>query len=191
MISFSALSFPGKQNIYHHKSQTSLNNILLTIFVLLLLTGIRTSLYAEEPSAFANSALTEAFWCREAWPLLMNLLSDVHGISMIDGEKQGFESAQHRNHERRADMESAPPRKRSGAKLDLVAHDFVNKLDWFVVENPKEWDQHSTKFLAELGVKLFRNLHLIAVHRLAEAPSADFREEARFFSIYAGGEHLK
>ncbi|KAG0327681.1 hypothetical protein BG000_000844, partial [Podila horticola] len=33
-----------------------------------------TSLYTEEPSAFANSALTEAFWCREAWPLLKNLL---------------------------------------------------------------------------------------------------------------------
>ncbi|KAF9190486.1 hypothetical protein BGZ51_008525 [Haplosporangium sp. Z 767] len=28
------------------------------------------SLYAEEPSAFANSVLTEAFWCCEAWPLV-------------------------------------------------------------------------------------------------------------------------
>ncbi|KAG0213883.1 hypothetical protein BGX28_003307 [Mortierella sp. GBA30] len=146
-----------------------------------------TSLYAEEPSAFANSALTEAFWCREAWPLLKNLLSDARGISMIDGEKQGTESARHRNHERRADMESATPRKRGGAKLDLVAHDFVSKRDWFVVESPKEWDQYSTKFLAELDVKLFRNLHLIAAHRLAEEHSAHFREEARFFSIYAGG----
>ncbi|KAF9187376.1 hypothetical protein BGZ51_001343 [Haplosporangium sp. Z 767] len=146
-----------------------------------------TSLYAEEPSAFANSALTEAFWCCEAWPLLKNLLSDVHGISMIDGEKQGTESARHRNHERRADLERATPRKRGGAKLDLVAHDSINKRDWFVVESPKEWDQHSTKFLEELSVKLFRNLHLIATHRLAEEPSADFCEEARFFSIYAGG----
>ncbi|KAF9967711.1 hypothetical protein BGZ73_000401, partial [Actinomortierella ambigua] len=145
-----------------------------------------TSLYAQEPSAFTNTALTEAFWCREAWPLLKNLLSDVHGIAMIDGEKQGSESVRHRNHGRTADMESATPRKRCGAKLDLVAHDVVNKRDWFVVESPKEWDQQSTKFLSELDVKLFRNLHLIAAHRLAEEPASEFRQEARFFSIYAG-----
>ncbi|KAF9166148.1 hypothetical protein DFQ26_008554 [Actinomortierella ambigua] len=146
-----------------------------------------TSLYAEEPSPFANSALTEAFWCREAWPLLKNLLSDVKGISMIDGEKHGTESSRHRNRSRVADQESTTTRKRSGAKLDLIAHDSVNKRDWFVVESPKEWDEQSTKFLKELDVKVFRNLHLIAAHRLAEPHSTEFRKEARFFSLYAGG----
>ncbi|KAG0239021.1 hypothetical protein BGW41_007968 [Actinomortierella wolfii] len=148
---------------------------------------IRMSLYAQVPSAFTNMALTEAFWCREAWPLLKNLLSDVHGIAMIDGEKPGSESVRHRNHGRTTDMENTAPRKRSGAKLDLIAHDFVNKHDWFIVESPKEWDQQSTKFISELDVKLFRNLHLIAAHRLAEEPASEFRQKARFFSIYAGG----
>ncbi|KAF9967232.1 hypothetical protein BGZ73_000656, partial [Actinomortierella ambigua] len=146
-----------------------------------------TSLYAEEPSPFTNSTLTEAFWCREAWPLLKNLLSDVKGISMIDGEKQGTESSRHRNRNRIADLESSTARKRSGAKLDLIAHDSVNKRDWFMVESPKEWDEQSTKFLTELDVKVFRNLHLIAAHRLAELHSTEFRKEARFFSLYAGG----
>ncbi|KAG0227462.1 hypothetical protein BGW42_002936 [Actinomortierella wolfii] len=145
-----------------------------------------TSLYAEEPSTFSNSALTEAFWRREAWPLLKNLLSDVHGVSMIDGENQGTESARHRNHKRRADMECPPARKRDGAKLDLIAHDSVNKRDWLVVASPEDWDQHSTKTLVELGDKLLRDLHRIATHRLAEEPSVAFRETARFFSFCAG-----
>lgn len=106
---------------------------------------------------------------------------------MIDGEKQGMESSRHRDRSRVTNLESTTARKRSGAKLDLIAHDSVNKRDWFVVESPKEWDEQSTKFLAELNVKVFRNLHLIAAHRLAELRNTEFRREARFFSLYAGG----
>jgi hypothetical protein len=115
------------------------------------------------------------------------LLSDVDGLTMIDGEKPGLESGKRRNMGRKVDMETPPPRKQMGRRLDLVARDTTNKRDWFIVESLKEWDDVSTKFLHELDVELFKDLHLIASHRLQEQLSPHFRSQARFFSIYSGG----
>ncbi|KAF8923354.1 hypothetical protein BGZ58_003045 [Dissophora ornata] len=127
---------------------------------------------------------------REAWPAMKGLLSDMDGLTMIDGEKAGLESGKRRNMGRKVDMETPTPRKQTGQKLDLVARDTTNKRDWFVVESLKEWDEVSTKFLHELDVTLFKDLHLIASHRLQEQPSPHFRSQARFFAIYSGGKPL-
>ncbi|KAI8602239.1 hypothetical protein EDD21DRAFT_414180 [Dissophora ornata] len=121
---------------------------------------------------------------------MKGLLSDMDGLTMIDGEKAGLESGKRRNMGRKVDMETPTPRKQTGQKLDLVARDTTNKRDWFVVESLKEWDEVSTKFLHELDVTLFKDLHLIASHRLQEQPSPHFRSQARFFAIYSGGKPL-
>ncbi|KAF9369625.1 hypothetical protein CPB97_003440 [Podila verticillata] len=140
-------------------------------------------------SQIPRDGLSPSSLCRLVYkgPSKFYTSEECKGISMIDGEKQGMESSRHRDRSRVTNLESTTARKRSGAKLDLIAHDSVNKRDWFVVESPKEWDEQSTKFLAELNVKVFRNLHLIAAHRLAELRNTEFRREARFFSLYAGG----
>ena len=143
-----------------------------------------------KPCPFGNKDLSESFWCREAWPIMKSLLSDVDGLTMIDGEKAGLESGKRRNMGRKVDMELSTPRKQTGRKLDLVARDTTNKRDWFIVESNKEWDEVSTKFLREIDMTLFKDLHLIASHRLQEQSSARFRSEARFLSVYSGGKLL-
>ncbi|ORZ27669.1 hypothetical protein BCR41DRAFT_392126 [Lobosporangium transversale] len=153
--------------------------------------GFRTQLYVTKPCPFDNKDLSESFWTREAWPIMKGLLSDVDGVTMIDGEKAGLESGKRKNMGRKVDMETSPPRKQSGRKLDLVARDTTNKRDWFVVESHKEWDEVSTKFLHELDVTLFKDLHLISSHRFQEQPSSHFRSQARFFAIYSGGRGFK
>ncbi|KAF9947869.1 hypothetical protein BGZ65_008481 [Modicella reniformis] len=147
-------------------------------------------LYTVKPCPFGNKDLSESFWSREAWPIMKNLLSDVDGLTMIDGEKTGLESWKRKNMGRKVDMEAPPARKQSGPKLDLVARDTTNKRDWFVVESLKEWDEVSTEFLGEDGI-LIKELHLIASHRLQEQPSPQFRAQARFFAIYSGGRGFK
>ncbi|KAI7823521.1 hypothetical protein BC939DRAFT_158624 [Gamsiella multidivaricata] len=119
---------------------------------------------------------------------MKGMLSDVDGLTMIDGEKAGLESGKRRDIVRKVDVETPTPREQSGRTLDLVARDTTNKRDWFVVENLKEWDEMSTKFLREVDVTLFKDLHLIASHRLREQPSIHFRSQARFFAIYSGGK---
>ncbi|KAF9374961.1 hypothetical protein BGX21_003974 [Mortierella sp. AD011] len=145
-------------------------------------------LYITKPCPFDNTELSESFWSREAWPIMKGLLSDVDGLTMIDGEKAGLESGLRKNKDRKADMEAPTPRRKCGRKLDLVARDTTDKRDWFIVESHKEWDEQSTKFLYELDVTLFRDLHLIASHRLQEQPSPHFRSQARFFAVYSGGQ---
>ncbi|CAO3572852.1 unnamed protein product [Mortierella alpina] len=150
-----------------------------------------TQLYISKPWPFGNKDLSESFWCREAWPIIKVLLSDVDGLTMIDGEKAGLESGKRRNVGRKADAETPTPRKQIGRKVDLVARDTTNGRDWFIVESLKEWDEFSTKFLRELDVTLFKDLHLIASHRLQELPLDQFRKQARFFSMYSGGRGFK
>ncbi|KAF9123858.1 hypothetical protein BGW39_008637 [Mortierella sp. 14UC] len=150
-----------------------------------------TQLYISKPCPFGNKDLSESFWCREAWPIMKVLLADVDGLTMIDGEKAGLESGKRRNTGRKVDTETPAPRKQAGRKVDLVARDTTNSRDWFIVESLKEWDEVSTKFLRELDVTLFKELHLIASHRLQEQPHSRFREQARFFSIYSGGRGFK
>ncbi|KAG0013439.1 hypothetical protein BGZ82_002142 [Podila clonocystis] len=147
-----------------------------------------TQLYVSKPCPFGNKDLSESFWCREAWPIMKGLLSDVDGITMIDGEKAGLESGKRKNTGRKVDPEIPTARKKIGRKLDLVARDTTNKRDWLIVESLKEWDEVSTKYLRELDVSLFKDLHLIASHRLQELSSAQFRSEARFLSVYSGGK---
>ncbi|KAF9290208.1 hypothetical protein BGZ68_007679 [Mortierella alpina] len=150
-----------------------------------------TQLYVSKPCPFGNKDLSESFWCREAWPIMKVLLADVDGLTMIDGEKAGLESGKRRNAGRKADTETPAPRKQVGRKIDLVARDTTNGRDWFIVESLKEWDEASTKFLRELDVTLFKDLHLIVSHRLQEQPHTQFHKEARFFSIYSGGRGFK
>ncbi|KAF9953643.1 hypothetical protein BGZ65_004541 [Modicella reniformis] len=148
-------------------------------------------LYTAKPCPFGNKDLSESFWCREAWPIMKRLLSDVDGLTMIDGEITGLESEKRRNMGRKVDMETPPSSKQSGRRLDLVARDTTNKRDWFVVESLEEWDEVSTTFLRELDVTLFRELHLIASHRLQEQPSSHFHNQACFFAVYSGGRGFK
>ncbi|KAF9313219.1 hypothetical protein BG003_005481 [Podila horticola] len=146
-----------------------------------------TQLYISKPCPFGNKDLSESFWCREAWPIMKGLLSDVDGLTMIDGEKSGLESGKRKNTGRTVDPEIPTARKKVGRKLDLVARDTTNKRDWFIVESLKDWDEVSTKYLRELDVTLFKDLHLIASHRLQEQSSAQFHSAARFLSVYSGG----
>ncbi|KAG0250182.1 hypothetical protein BG011_008585 [Mortierella polycephala] len=150
-----------------------------------------TQLYISKPCPFGNKDLSESFWCREAWPIMKVLLADVDGLTMIDGEKAGLESGKRRNTGRKVDTETPAPHKQDGRKVNLVARDTTDSRDWFIVESLKEWDEVSTKFLRELDVTLFKELHLIASHRLQEQPHSRFREQARFFSIYSGGRGFK
>ncbi|KAG0333762.1 hypothetical protein BG004_000709 [Podila humilis] len=150
-----------------------------------------TQLYTTKPCPFGDKDLSESFWCREAWPPMKSLLADVDRITMIDGEKAGLESGKRRNKGRKLDTESSAQRKQAGRKVDLVARDTINNRDWFIIESLKEWDEFSTKFLRELDITLFKDLHLIASHRIQEQPHVLFRKQARFFSIYSGAETVK
>ncbi|KAG0335219.1 hypothetical protein BG004_000083 [Podila humilis] len=127
-----------------------------------------TQLYLSKPCPFGNEDLSESFWCREGWPIMKGLLADVDGLTMIDGEKAGVESAKKRNMGRTFDTETPIPRTRAGWKVDLVARDTTKSRNWFIVESLKEWDETSTKFLREIDVTLFKDLHLIASHRIEE-----------------------
>lgn len=148
----------------------------------------RSHLYKANPSPFGNERLSEAYWAREAWPLLKDLLSDVDGITMVDGEKHGHESTKRNGQNRRLDQEGQNPRKPGGNKLDLAARDLVNQRDWLVGEAKKEWDELGTNFLREVGVKLFKHLHLVAEHRLQENGSMAFKNKSKFFAFFSGGK---
>ncbi|KAF9112814.1 hypothetical protein BGX27_002742 [Mortierella sp. AM989] len=159
---------------------------------LVLISLIKWShLYKANPSPFGNDRLSEAFWAREAWPLLKNLLSDVDGITMVDGDNHGYESTKRNGQARRLDQEGQNPRKPGGDKLDLVARDVVNQRDWVVVEAKKKWDELGTDFLLQIGVKLYKQLHLVAGHRLEEVGTVAFMKKARFFAFFSGGRGFK
>ena len=134
------------------------------------------------------ACLSEAYWAREAWPLLKELLTDVDGITMVDGEKHGHESTKRNGQNRRLDQEGQNLRKPGGNKLDLAARDLVNQRDWLVGEAKKEWDELGTNFLREVGVKLFKQLHLVAEHRLQENGTVAFKDKSRFFAFFSGGK---
>ncbi|KAF9158065.1 hypothetical protein BGX21_003863 [Mortierella sp. AD011] len=150
-----------------------------------------THLYKAKPSPFGNKCLSETYWNRQGWPILKELLSDVDGITMVDGEKHGLESAKRKNKDRKIDLETPPTRKLTGKKLDLLARDTTDSRDWMVVESMGGWDEKSTKFLLEADVVLFKELHLIATHRTKEAKSSYFKDNARFISLYSGERGFK
>ncbi|KAF8970522.1 hypothetical protein BGZ46_010473 [Entomortierella lignicola] len=150
-----------------------------------------THLYTTKPSPFGNGKLSERYWMRQGWPLINELLSDIDDITMVDGEKRGAESTKRKGKDRRLDIEGSAPRKPGGKKFDCIARDTTNDRDWFLVESMKDWDETSTKFLHENGVLLFKELHLIAAHRVRETNSAIYKDKARFFSIYSGGRGFK
>ncbi|KAF9119394.1 hypothetical protein BGX30_003868, partial [Mortierella sp. GBA39] len=146
---------------------------------------VTARIYKKDPSPFVVDNLSEAFWARTSWPLLKELLDDVTGIMMVDGEKAGIESMLRRNKSRKTEGD-ATSRRRIGRKLDLVARNFIRKEDWFIVESMRTWDQTSPKFLVEANVDLFREMHTIMVHRLQQAKNDEFQRSARFFGLYAG-----
>ncbi|KAF9370366.1 hypothetical protein BGX21_005586 [Mortierella sp. AD011] len=52
-------------------------------------------LYTKQPSPFTTS-LSEAYWARKSWPILLGLLHVLEGIFMLDGEKMGLDSSRER-----------------------------------------------------------------------------------------------
>ncbi|KAF9399303.1 hypothetical protein BGX21_006485 [Mortierella sp. AD011] len=89
------------------------------------------------------------------------------------------------------DIEGSVSKQPSGKKLDLIARDTTNNRGWLLVENMRDWDETSTKFLHKSEVVLLKELHLIARHRNQETKLDDFKNKARFFSIYSGGRGIK
>lgn len=131
--------------------------------------------------------LSEAFWGRKSWPLLMELLADLDNMYMIDGEKMGLESSRRKNDGRQWTPDTKPRRKRIGRKLDLIARDVVELKDWFLVERMKDWDEVSNKFLKESSCDLVRETHTIMANRMQDTMNVGFKDEARFFGVYSGG----
>ncbi|KAF8918790.1 hypothetical protein BGZ58_004780 [Dissophora ornata] len=85
---------------------------------------IRYTLYNKNPSPFGVQDLSEAWWARKAWPAWLDLLDDVDGIFMVDGEKMGIDSSQRKNNDRHYNPDE-PSRKKVGRKLDLVCRDEI------------------------------------------------------------------
>ncbi|KAG0079044.1 hypothetical protein BGZ93_003301, partial [Podila epicladia] len=150
-----------------------------------------TQLYKAKTSPFDISETSEAFWCREGWPLLRRILGNVDGITMIDGEKTTYESKNRMNKGRRLDVEGQAQRKRKGKNVDMVGRDTRDQKDWFIIESMAVWDEFSTKFLHETSVVLFKELHLLASGRTQEVKPEDFVKSARFFAVYSGGPGFK
>ncbi|KAG0065314.1 hypothetical protein BGZ92_005590 [Podila epicladia] len=142
----------------------------------------KTQLYKAKTSPFDISETSEAFWCREGWPLLRRILGNVDGITMIDGEKTTYESKNRMNKGRRLDVEGQAQRKRKGKNVDMVGRDTRDQKDWFIIESMAVWDEFSTKFLHETSVVLFKELHLLASGRTQEVKPEDFVKSARFFA---------
>ncbi|KAG0221284.1 hypothetical protein BGW42_007945, partial [Actinomortierella wolfii] len=106
-------------------------------------------LYSKNPSPFITDDLSEAWWARKAWHAWLDLLNDVDGIFMVDGEKMGVDSSQRKNMHRQYSAEEST-RKRTGRKLDLVCCDEIQKHDWMVLGRMRTWDTNSSKFLKEV-----------------------------------------
>ncbi|KAG0356494.1 hypothetical protein BGZ54_000704, partial [Gamsiella multidivaricata] len=130
-------------------------------------------MYKKQPSPFAVNDLSESYWARESWPLLMELLDDVENMYMLDGEKMGVDPSRRRNQGRSCDLEEDISRKRVGRKLDWTARDI-------------KWDPQSTKFLKESRFDLFREQLTIMQNRFHETQDDSFQKQARFFGIYIG-----
>ncbi|KFH70216.1 hypothetical protein MVEG_03067 [Podila verticillata NRRL 6337] len=179
----SAVSFPAD-------NWTSCNLILRTALAWM-------DLYRMKPCPLDNPSVhSEAFWARHGWPALKDLLNGIDGITMLDGEKFSLESTQLRNKNRRLDVEvktqaeKKATRKAAGNKLDLIARDTLNHRDWCVGEAKKDWDELSTEHLKHTAVDLFKKLRLISIYRCKER-GTNFRNEARFFSFFSGGNGFK
>lgn len=140
----------------------------------------RSHLYKANPPLFGNERLSEAYWAREAWPLLKDLLSDVDGITMVDGEKHGHESTKHSGQNRRLDQEVQKSRKPGGNKLDLAARDLVNQKGLIDRRSQEGMGRAGDALLWEVGVKLFKQLHLVAEHRLQENGTVALRSSRDF-----------
>ncbi|KAF9412656.1 hypothetical protein BGZ94_000969 [Podila epigama] len=142
-------------------------------------------LYRKVPSPFVMQDLSESYWGRNSWPLLMNFLDDQDNMFMLDGEKMGIDSSKRRNQLRQHTTDSKT-RKLVGRKLDLIARDMQEKMDWLVVERMNKWDETSNKFLKESNCDLFRETHTIMSARLKDTKNSRFKDKARFFGIYTG-----
>ncbi|KAF9091618.1 hypothetical protein BGX23_005007 [Mortierella sp. AD031] len=82
-------------------------------------------LFKVHPTPFGNKDIAEVFWALEAWPSPKKFLNYIHGLTLIDGEKTGVESANYRNEGRSVDQDAQTPRKRLGRRLDLVGSDSI------------------------------------------------------------------
>lgn len=131
--------------------------------------------------------LSESWWGRVAWPVWLDLLNDVEGIFMVDGEKGGIDSCQRKNMGCQYSVDE-PSRKKTGKKLDLICQDEIQKCDWMVVEQMCTWDTNSTKFLKEVDHVVIQETITIAQNRMSEVLAA-FRDTCHFFGIYTGGEY--
>ncbi|KAG0002655.1 hypothetical protein BGZ65_002468 [Modicella reniformis] len=136
-------------------------------------------IYRKVPSPFVVQDLSEAYWGRKSWPLLMELLEDQDNIFMIDGEKMGLESSRRRNNGRQWKPDTKALRK-------LIARDVMDQKDWMIVERMEKWDKVSNKFLKESSCDLFRETHTIMTSRLQDTMNMGFKDEARFFGVYSG-----
>ncbi|KAF9197595.1 hypothetical protein BGZ49_001891 [Haplosporangium sp. Z 27] len=143
------------------------------------------------PSPFVVSDLSESFWGRKSWPILMELLDSQPNMYMIDGEKTGLESSKRKNHGRQWKQDSPISRKKMGKRFDLIGRDVVDKKDWFLVERMKNWDELSSKFLKESGCDLFRETYTIMKHRSQDSTNLTFKDTARFFGVYTGDRGFK
>ncbi|GJJ68510.1 hypothetical protein EMPS_00856 [Entomortierella parvispora] len=143
-------------------------------------------MYRKIPSPFVVHDLSESYWGRKSWPLLMELLEDQDNIFMLDGEKMGLESSKRRNAGRQWKPDVKTPRKIIGRKLDLIARDVQDLKDWMIVERMRTWDEVSKKFMKETSYDLFRETHSIMTGRLQDTMNRNFKYKARFFGIYSG-----
>ncbi|KAF9163258.1 hypothetical protein BGX20_001386 [Mortierella sp. AD010] len=74
-------------------------------------------MYRKTSSAFATNDLSEAYWGRNSWPILMTLMDDIPNIFMIDGEKFGLESPRRRNHGRQLIQDLTTAKKKDGQEV--------------------------------------------------------------------------
>ncbi|KAF9941788.1 hypothetical protein BGZ65_001400, partial [Modicella reniformis] len=143
-------------------------------------------LYKKSPNPFGRPDLSESWWARRSWPILMELLEELEGIFQLDGEKSGLDSSRRKNQGRQLGVAGDVGRKKVGRKLDMISRDVITQQDWMIVERQKKWDPSSTKFMRESGQDLLRETHTILWHRVQECKNVEFRKVARFFAIYSG-----
>ncbi|KAF9364625.1 hypothetical protein BGX34_000929 [Mortierella sp. NVP85] len=140
-------------------------------------------LYHKEPSPFVVDDLSEAWWARESWAALHDLLNDLPSIFMVDGEKRGLDSSRRRNMGRQFNPEE-PIRRRCGRKLDLICRDEQLLHDWMVIERMRHWDPQSTKLLKEFGCDvLHTGFGFIQLHPATEKSFVLVLERQKFYTL--------
>ncbi|KAI7831464.1 hypothetical protein BC939DRAFT_498913 [Gamsiella multidivaricata] len=139
-------------------------------------------MYKKQPSPFAVNDLSESYWARESWPLLMELLDDVENMYMLDGEKMGVDPSRRRNQGRSCDLEEDISRKRVGRKLDWTARDILTIMQNRFHETQDDSFQKQARFfgiyIGDRGFQAFElrpadgqsYVTLFHLHHLQELP---------------------